>query len=472
MKFIKTGLLTLLVSLFILGACKNPSGVGLDVDPSIALNSSLIDTNTVITKLMKQDSILANFTTTSALAFFKDPIFGTTTSNIAVGLTLPATKLSFGTNSVLDSAVLVLPFAGFYGDSLNTNYNVEVRQLNEILFNVNPKTYFNTKKWAVINTVVGSRNFAPKYRDSIFLQDIIVGKKDSTKKVPAQLRIRLDRNFITNLILKADSANLSTNTAFNNLIKGLYISLNKTSTTNNGGVFIFNTGNSDAAKLDLFYKKTSTTGIIDTLSSSFTIKGGDSGYAVSEVTWDFNGTAVQTELQSTNKSSTNLYFKGLSGTQVKVDFPHLQKLKALGTNISINRAELILKVVSGTETPYKPISRLRIFRWDIAERILPIPDEIPGEPRSLPYNYGIYNKINKTYTFNITGYVQDLLNGRTKNYGTFITSVDFTRQEAIRSVTKTLTGFTTGLEQPGRTVVGGNNPSFKTQLKIYYTDLK
>ena len=274
MKFIKTGLLTLLVSLFILGACKNPSGVGLDVDPNIALNSSLIDTNTVITKLMKQDSVLANFTTTSALAFFKDPIFGTTTSNIAVGLTLPATKLSFGTNSVLDSAVLVLPFAGFYGDSLNTNYNAEVRQLNEILYNVNPKTYFNTKKWAVNNT--------------------IVGKKDSIKKVPAQLRIRLDRNFITNLILKADSANLSTNTAFNNLIKGLYISLNKTSTTNNGGVFIFNTGNSNAAKLDLFYKKTSTTGSIDTLNSSLAIQGGDAGYAVSEVTRDFNGTAVQT----------------------------------------------------------------------------------------------------------------------------------------------------------------------------------
>ena len=469
MKFIKTGLLTLLVSLFILGACKNPSGVGLDVDPNIALNSSLIDTNTVITKLMKQDSVLANFTTTSALAFFKDPIFGTTTSNIAVGLILPATKLSFGTNSVLDSAVLVLPFVGFYGDSLNTNYNAEVRQLNEILYNVNAKTYFNTKKWNVNNTIVGSKNFAPKYRDSIFLQDIIVGKKDSIKKVPAQLRIRLDRNFITNLILKADSANLSTNTAFNNLIKGLYISLNKTSTTNNGGVFIFNTGNSNAAKLDLFYKKTSTTGSIDTLNSSLAIQGGDAGYAVSEVTWDFNGTAVQTELQSNNKSSTNLYFKGLSGTQVKVDFPYLQKLKALGTNISINRAELILKVVNGTETPYKPISRLRIFRWDIAERILPIPDEIPGEPRSLPYNYGIYNKTNKTYTFNITGYVQDLLSGRTKNYGTFITSVDFT---GIKRVNPTLTGFTTGLEQPGRTVIGGTNASFKTQLKIYYTDLK
>jgi hypothetical protein len=468
MKFIKTGLLTMLVSLFILESCKNPSGVGLDVDPSIALNSSLIDTSTVLTKLMKQDSVLANFTSTSALAYFKDPIFGTTTSNIAVALILPATSLSFKNNTVLDSAVLVLPFVGFYGDSLNTNYNVEVRQLNEVLFNERAKTYFNTKKWVVNNTVVGSKNFAPRFRDSILLQDIIVGKKDTIKKVPAQLRIRLDKTFITNLILKADSAKLSTNTAFNNLIKGFYISLNKASTTNNGGVFTFDTNNPNVAKIDLFYKKTSITGIIDTLSSSLAIQGG-AGYAVSEVTWDFNGTAVQTELQSNNKSSTNLYFKGLSGTQVKVDFPYLQKLKTLGTNISINRAELILKVVNGTETPYKPMARLRIFRWDIAERILPIPDESPVDPRSLPINYGVYNKTNKSYTFNVTAYIQDLLNGRTKNYGTFITSVDFS---GIKQITPTLIGYTRGLEQPGRTVVGGANPSFKTQLKIYYTDLK
>ena len=468
MKFIKTGLLTMLVSLFILGACKNPSGVGLDVDPNIALNSSLIDTNTVFTKLMKIDSTIANFTSTSALAYFKDPTFGTTTSNIAVALTLPLISPSFGNNSILDSAVLVLPFVRFYGDSVNTNYTAEVRQLSEVLFKSPAKTYFNSKKWAVVNTVIGSKNFSPRHRDSIFLQDILVGKKDTVKKFPAQLRIRLNQTFITNLILKADSANLSNNTVFNNLIKGLYISLNKTTTTNNGGVMIFDTSNPNGARLDLFYKKTSTTGTIDTLNTSLTIQG-NTGYAVSEVSWDLNGTAVQTELQNTNKSSTNLYFKGLSGTQVKVEFPYINKLKALGTNISINRAELILKVVGGTETPYKPIPRLRIFRWDIAERTLPIPDEIPGEPRNLDIINGIYNRTNKLYVFNITAYIQDLLNGRTKNYGTFITTTDFTD---FRQITPILNGYRSGLEQPGRTVTGGTNASFKTQLKIYYTDLK
>ncbi len=460
MRFTKSGLLTLLVSLFILGGCNNPSGVGLDVDPNIALNSLVIDTSTVTAKLLKQDSIIANGTELSVLGYFKDPLFGTTTSNIAVALTLPSTNYTFGKNPVLDSAVLVLPFAGFYGDSLNTNYTVEVRQLNEVLYNDAPKTYYNTKKWAFKSTLIGSKNFRAAYKDSIIIQSILVGKKDTIKKVIPQLRIKLDPTFISTNILKTDSLNLLSNKIFNNYIKGLYISLNKSTTTNNGGIFLLNTYTQGAAKLDLFYKKTSTTGTTDTVNVQLPIAG-STGYAVSELTWDLNGTAVQTELQNTSKNSTNLYIKGLSGTQIKIDFPYLSKLKLLGNNIAINRAELILQVVNGTETPYKPIPLLRSFRWDIAERPQYIPDESPNDPRNIGAGFigGFYNSTTKSYIFNYTGYIQDLISGKTKNYGTFITTSDFTNPRSI-------------LNAPGRSQAGGSNASYKVKLKIYYTDLK
>ncbi|MDA9554828.1 DUF4270 domain-containing protein [Pelobium sp.] len=458
MKFIKSGLLTLLVSLFILGGCKNPSGVGLDVDSDIAINSKVIDTSTVTAKLLKIDSVITNGTNRSALGYFKDPTFGTTTSNIAVALTLPTSNYTFGKNPVLDSAVLVLPFAGFYGDSLNTNYTAEVRQLNEVLYSDSQKPFYNTKKWQFNSTVIGSKNFSARYKDSITIQDIVVAKKDTVKRVPAQLRIPLDPTFITNNILKTDSLNLLSNKVFNNYFKGLYISLNKNTTTNNGGIFLFDTFTANAAKLDLFYKKTSTTGTIDTVSTSLAIAG-SSGDAVSEISWDVNGTPVQNELQSTSKTSNNLYLQGLTGTQVRIDFPYLSKLKALGPNININRAELIVKVVNGTETPYNPVARLRAYRWDIAERPQLIPDDNQRDPRSIIQNSGLYDTKTKSYIFNMTGYIQDLLNGRTKNYGTFISSTDFLNGASV-------------LTEAGRSVVGGGNPNFKIQLKIYYTDLK
>lgn len=467
MRFIKSGLLTLLVSLFILGGCKNPSGIGLDVDPNTDINTVLVDTSTVITQLQKIDSVRSNFNPTSVLGYFKDPVFGTTTASIAVSLTLPTSNYSFGINPTLDSAVLVLPFVNFYGDSTNTNYAVEVRQLNEEVFNQTSKSYYNNKHWNVNSTVIGSANFNAAYRDSITLQDIVAGAKDTVKRVPAQLRIKLDPNFITNNIINLDSLKKINNKAFNDYFKGLYISLNKNNTTNNGGVFTFDTNTAGAARLDLFYKTTSTTGTLDTISTSFNIDG-SLGYAVNELNWDLSGTDVETALQNTSNNNT-LYLNGLSGTQVKLDFPYIKKIKSLGTNIAINRAELELKVVNGTDAPYAPIPQLKMFRWDIAHRPKFVPDEDPSDARYIGAGYigGYYNAVTKSYLFNLTGYIQDLMSGRTLNYGTFITT----------SSTSSSGGYGSELAfDPftlGRAVLGGaNNPTYKVRLKIYYTDLK
>ncbi|MBD3747944.1 MAG: DUF4270 domain-containing protein [Sphingobacteriales bacterium] len=467
MRFIKTGLLTMLVSLFILGGCKNPSGIGLNIDPNTDINTILVDTSTVITQLQKMDSVRSNFNPTSVLGYFKDPIFGTTTANMAVSLTLPSSNYSFGTNPTLDSAVLVLPFVNFYGDSTNTNYAVEVRQLNEEVFNQTSISYYDNKHWSASPTIIGSANFSAAYRDSITLQDIVAGAKDTVKRVPAQLRIKLDPNFITNNIINLDSLKKIDNKTFNDYFKGLYVSLNKNNTTNNGGLFTFDTNTSGAARLDLFYKTTSTTGTLDTISTSFNIDGA-SGFAASEISWDLSGSAVETALQN---PSTNdiLYLNGLNGTQVKLDFPYIQRIKSLGTNVAINRAELELKIVNGTDAPYAPIQQLKIFRWDIAHRPKFVPDEDPYDARYIGAGYigGYYNSVTKSYLFNLTGYIQDLMSGKTQNYGTFITT----------SNTSLPSGFGGELAfDPftlGRAVTGSaKNPTYKARLKIYYTDLK
>lgn len=73
---------------------------------------------------------------------------------------------------------------------------------------------------------------------------------------------------------------------------------------------------------------------------------------------------------------------------------------------------------------------------------------------------GFYNSLTKSYTINVTGYIQDILRGRTVNYGTFITSSDITRTGSSFNTIK-------------RSVVGGGiNPDFKVKLKIFYTDQK
>lgn len=177
MRFKKSDLLTLLVSLFVFAGCENPTGVGLDIDPNFSLNSSVVDTSTVITKLQRQDSVISNFTERSVLGHFNDPVFGKTTASIALGVTMPSVNYSFGTSPTLDSAVLVLPYAEFYGDSVGAKFTIEVRQLNESIYNETSKTYYSNKQWQTNSTLLATKTISAAYRDSIILQDILVGKK-------------------------------------------------------------------------------------------------------------------------------------------------------------------------------------------------------------------------------------------------------------------------------------------------------
>ncbi len=458
MKFIKSDLLTLLVSLFILGSCKNPTGVGLDVDPDIALATKLVDTSTVITKLQKQDSIVTNFTDRSVLGYFKDAVFGETTANIALGLSMPGSNYKFGTATVVDSAVLVLPYAEFYGDSLNSAFTAEVRQLNEVLYNESGKKYYANKKWLTKSDVIGTKIITTNLKDSITLQDIRKGKTDSTKRVPRELRIKLDANFVKNNIVELDSVNKVSNSTFNNYIKGLFISVNKSATTGAGGLFSFGTSTSGAARLDVFYKSTAA-GVTDTLVNTFNITDRN---AATELTWDMTGTPVKTELESTAENSNLLYLKGLGGTFVKVEFPYLDSLKKLGKNVAVNRAELVFYVDnSPPNNLYKPISKLRTYRWDIANRPQLVPDESPNDPRFFGPSFigGFYSSKTTSYTFNFTAYVQDLMSGKIKNYGTFITPSDFLPPSALNNLGRSVLG-------------GGSNPTYKVKLRVFYTDQK
>jgi uncharacterized lipoprotein YajG len=58
MKYYFRDLLTLLISLFILSGCENPSKVGLDVDPGDQIHGALIDTLKVHAVTVKEDSVL------------------------------------------------------------------------------------------------------------------------------------------------------------------------------------------------------------------------------------------------------------------------------------------------------------------------------------------------------------------------------------------------------------------------------
>lgn len=477
MRFLKLDLLTLLISLFVLGSCKKPDSVGLAVDPSEVINGTLLDTVSINTTTLRDDSIVTSNLTASQggtsvyilpVAYFKDPVFGVTEANAAFSLGTPAgvafTKPT-GTVTV-DSAVLVLRYGkNFYGDTSATNYKLNVYQLNE---QPTDQVYYNTKAWSYNPSLIGTGSFHARPNDSVKVLQIVTGAKDTIKKLPPQIRIPVNTAFVKNNILLADSSKLIGTEAFKRYFKGLYLTLDKAQTTGGpGGNFYFLT---DSCALNIYYKNTNSSGTIDTVMASFSASG---NYAA-QIKHDYSGTAIPAVLNSTAKSSGTVYLQGLAGLRAKIAFPSLAtNVKNLIGNATLNRAELIITPVAGTQLyPFLPAPRLTMYRYNIAKQRTLIPDANTSDPSYISAPPGLpafavfggyYNSIKSEYHFVITGYIQDLILGKLIDYGTFLAPADYYNTSSVEYATGSA-------YSAGRLVAGGDKTSpYKLKLNIIYT---
>ncbi len=460
MKLYKLDLLTLLISLFILGGCQNSDSIGLEVDPNTDINGSFIDTISVRTATLREDSIVTNTLGQFPLGFFNDPLLGKTTANIALSLNLPSANTTFGTSPVLDSAVLVLHYGDeLYGDS-TSRLQVEVHQLNSTLSVA--KSYYNTYTHDFNNTVIGGQSVLVRRKDSVKVTQIVTGKADIQKTKAPQVRIPISSSFINTNFLNANTTNFSTDDLFQKFIKGLYLKVNQSQSSGAGGIAFFNL--SDSSRLEVYYKSKNGTAI-DTTLVSFPIKSSTTPVAA-EFKHDYTGTPVQTQLANTSVQYDVNYVQGLAGLRTRIRFPYIDKLKSLG-NITINKAELIVSVAGGTDS-FKPAPRLIMYQTDIANQRQFIPD-FSNDPAVSMTDFdfgGFYDAANKRYKFVITTYIQDILKGKLKQYDTFIApvSVSYTRSSG-----PVVSGTTAA-----RTVMGSGKPgvTYKMKLNIIYSKIK
>lgn len=459
MKLYKLDLLTLLISLFILGGCQNTDSIGLDVDPTTDISGKFTDTITITSATVREDSVLTNTLSRYPLGYLSDPIFGKTTANIAMSLTLEPPGLSFGTNPVLDSAVLVLYYGKeFYGDSTSL-FQVEVHQLNSPL---NSGTaYYNTTPQSYSSTVLGSKKQRFSIKDSVRVTEIVPGTADITRTKAPQIRIPINSSFITSNFLKASSNTLSTNILLNKELKGFYLTVNKAQSSGPGGITFLNL--TDSSRLEVYFKSESGS-TIDTTMHKFPIVN-NSMPVIADFKHDYTGTDIPTHLNNASTQHNFTYVQGLAGLRTKIRFPYIEKLKSLG-NITINKAELIVSVVGGTDT-FKPASRLIMYRTDIANQKQFIPDFSTDQTVSLTdIDFGgFYDSTNKRYKFMITTYIQDILKGKIKQYDTFLVPVN---QDFNRTVGLSATGNTAGQAVIGS---GKSGVSYKMKLNIIYSKI-
>lgn len=471
MKFTKQDLLTLLIGLFLFASCKDESAVGLDVDPASSITGTLV-VSPVSTQLVKETAANTFAQSRYPLGYMVDPIFGKTEAAIAMTVYPVSTSYDFGTAPQLDSAVLVLKFdeastiTKFYGDTVNSKYSIDVFQLANPVAN-----YKSSDVQAINNSLLGNftGKFAPNTKRKIL--DVVAGKADTLKVVPAQIRIPLDKNFIQNNILNLGTAGTSSNTKFANTFKGLYAKANTSSATGTGGIGFFNFSGADSY-LQLVWRKTNSSNGTDTTTVNFPIGiSTTSGYAgvAANIKHDYAGTPVQTQIDASTTAYNVTYLQGLAGVKTKISFPDLGEFNGKYGKSIINKAELVIELGGGTPAyPFTPAQRLSLYRWDIAHQPSNIPDYTNFASSSSGLSAagealfgGYFDALKNRYIFIITSYVQALVDKTAEDNGTFLAATSFNLFQNVPTATSA-----------ERSVIGtGNAATNKMKLNIYYTKI-
>lgn len=467
MKFSRLDLLTLLISLFIFTACEKTSTIGLEIDPGSAIQGNLIDTLSISSKTITDDVRSTVGLTRYPFGFLQDPVFGTTESSLSMFVGLPGgTAYSFGKTPTLDSAILVLNFGGeMYGDT-TLNYSMDVFQLKENLGHY--ESYESNKEYPINNVLLANRTGRLLPNTKFKITDVVDGKPDTLKTVTPQIRIKLDRDFIQNNILNQPASKLLSNLAFADHFKGLHLKINKNGSTGNGGIMFFDFAGS-ASNLSLYYRNVDTVkNIPDTINVNFPM--GEKVYPVAAtVKHDYTGTPVETQLKNPNQQYEVTYLQPLAGLKNKISFPYLNKFAKDIGKIAINKAELVIKVSANSDAaPFYAAPRLGLYRYDIAERRAKLPDNSPeSDLRGIDATLfgGYFDSVKKQYVFTVTAYIQDLINGKTKDYGTFLAPIP-TNEAQI----------TPSLSSAARAIVGANKKNALAgdqvmKLNIYYTKI-
>ncbi len=449
-------------------SCNETTSVGADILDQDQLNVAFIDTFSVQTNTVREDSVVIQAPDFPQYSFpigiMDDPIMGEATSSMYVEF-LPANSIAPSTlaGAIVDSVVLALKYDSTSYGNITTPRSLEVYRINQTVIatpeNIIKGNVYSTAKYGVDATPIGVKNnFIARVgaKEELTLTSSIYldkDKKDSlfTTKTATHLRILLDKSFGTE-ILALDSASLNTDSEFKKKFKGLWL---KPTSKNQGMV-------------NFFLNATTSNGISYNLLSNITIYYKDKdgrrravvlfpdpdAVKLPNYKHNFSNQAIQS-LAKTDGDTLN-YLQGLAGTNMKVKIPNLKKLKNSG--IIINKAELECYAMP-TKDDLAPSVQLLAVEASNGRSLLKKDAELGGNGGYTAFGgKPITTTVNgvslKKYVFNLSYFVQKEIDEITKDDTFYLTTIA-KNQRATRTI-----------------IYGSKHPKYAPKLKLYYTKIK
>ncbi|MCW3087857.1 MAG: hypothetical protein JWQ78_1243 [Sediminibacterium sp.] len=403
---------------------------------STDIGGSLIpDIDGVITRDTLLDVITDSFDDTDTARIYRgdnhlvgaitfDPLFGKTTASMFFEMKPPSFPYFIPGNKdslKIDSVVLILGYAGSYGDStqplrLTVSEIDQSTPLDETI--TYPSNYPNVKPVSV------GAALAPTF--SIDIRRLGDSVKNRFENAKNQVRLRLNTSVAQRFLKTYDSTNAyRSDSAFRSYFAGFAITPTASSPAN--ALLKINLVDTNS-KFALYYSSSSTGATQrDTSVAYFSFGALTSGDA-NFVMRDRTGSEVSRHLTTTSKPDSLVYLQTTPGTYVRIRIPGLQGL----SNRIIHRAELIAEQVPDDANLNTTEKQMLPPRYLLLTRI----DSVSKTKHNLPNDYVLsadgpnittfggylaskaatgYDKI-YAYNFNISRYVQGIVTRKDTSY--------------------------------------------------------
>lgn len=386
----KQYLLSFLLGIIFLAACKNEGDFGLDVQPEgsqIGVFTS--DTFKLKAKTVRIESLVGSETTNPILGAIHDPIFGVRKASVLMQIRIPTEALNFGdvTAITVDSVILAIRMAGIYSNPDKSNaLSFDVFKLEEVLSNTT--NYFTNQEFKKSATAVGGiQNYIPNITDSIIIDGV---------PQAAQMRIPLDKK-IGEDIINADASVFVDNTNFINFFNGLIVEPSFTP-SNEEGALLITDAISQTTQMTIYYR--------DSQSRQVSFLINESSVISNLYEHDLSGTDLEQKIDDEKAGEENLYISSMGGTAIRLKMPELKELKEQKP-IIINRAIVEMHIEDGSIVPFNPNTKFFAAGIDSEGKFIPTPDFLEGTQ----FTDGNLRN-NASYRLNITRYMQWLVDER------------------------------------------------------------
>lgn len=395
----------LLFGLFASEGCKKPEDdLGLSVlDPADTLGTVRTDTISIVAWTRTGDSVQTSGLSSNEVGSYLDPQFGQVVTGTATQLRLSVNNVGqTGLDLTCDSLVLSLAYSSV--DPVYGNLDAQTIRVFRLNEDLTTDSIYRSNRQPVTGTedlVLGSpRQFTPSPLDSPMVGDI---------RVTPQLRIPLDTVLGNELLAQWGGANVADNTAFLAFFKGLYVVPDEQmQAPSSGGVWRFNLL-SGGSKMTLYYHDG------EGVSFFFDFIIGTGAVRYTHAAFDHSAAVVPgvpQALADTAQGQQFTYVQSMGGLRPEVRFPYLDRYANTGLQ-TLAKAELIVSVANDDDDTYPPPSQLFPLRKDAdgMDRFLPDQDATLGSIG------GLYDASAKEYRFNMTRWVQGIINGTYANTG-------------------------------------------------------